>query len=79
MSTIKVISIIIINTFLISTSLINIYNGSIFFILICPLIGIANYIYLHSNTNLINKQKGLIELFIIIAVLLTILYTYHFM
>ncbi|MVX67338.1 hypothetical protein GKZ28_27310 [Clostridium chromiireducens] len=79
MSIIKLISIILINTFLISVSLINVYSGNIFFIFACPIIGIANYKYLNSNTKLINKQKNIIELFFIVAVVLTIFYTYHFM
>jgi uncharacterized membrane protein AbrB (regulator of aidB expression) len=79
MLNIKVISIIFINTVLISLGLNEVYNGKVFFIFILAIVGIANRKYLDSNNKLTNKQKWSIELSIIVVSVLSIFYTSYFM
>lgn len=57
MSNIKVISIIFINTLLISLGLVEVSNGKRFFIFILAIVGIVNRKYLEVNTKLSIKQK----------------------
>ena len=72
MSNVKVIFIILINTFFISICTIQFSNHN-FLVSLMPLLGVANYKYLKSNTRITNKQKNLIELFLIASVILFLL------
>lgn len=72
MSNIKVTFIIFVNTFLISICTIK-SNSHSFLLFIMPLIGVTNHKYLESNTKITNKQKNLIELFLLTSIVLFIL------
>lgn len=72
MSNVKVIFIILINTFFISICTIQFSNHN-FLVALMPLLGVANYKYLKSNTKITIKQKSLIESLFITSVILFLL------
>jgi hypothetical protein len=72
MSNVKVIFIILINTFFISICNIQ-FSYHNFLVALMPLLGVANYKYLKSNARITNKQKNLIELFFLTSVILFLL------